>query len=286
MLKGAPVAQAIREEAAREAAALKARRVEPCLAFLHPAGDGAAASYAESQRKSCEKAGVGHRTLVLPAGASQADLLAAVDRLKQDRAVTGILVSSPLPKPLDGFAAVLRAGPELDVEGMHPENYGRLAERAPTVVPPTAEAAFRLLKAAGVPFAGRHAVVVGRSLPVGNALVQLLLAERPGPTVTVCHTGTADLAAVTRTADLIVVAAGRPGTLRGGMVKDGAVVVDVGTNVVKDAAGAERLVGDVAYDEVAPSCAAISPVPGGVGPVTSACLLRNVVRAAARLYPD
>ncbi len=286
LLRGKPVADAIREEAAAAAARLKARGIEPCMAFLYPDGDGAAAAYAESQRSSCAKAGVSHRGVVIPRGAVQADLLRLVAGLRADPAVSGVMVSTPLPKPLDGFEAILGVGPERDIEGLHPENYGRLAERVPVVVPPTAAAALRLLKGAGTPLDGRRVVVVGRSLAVGNALALLLLAERPGPTVTVCHTGTADLAAVTREADFLVAAAGRPATIRGGMVKDGAIVVDVGTNVVKGPDGAERLVGDVAFDEVAALCAAITPVPGGVGPVTSALLLANVVRAAARLFPE
>lgn len=283
---GAPIAQIIREDAAAGVARLKERNIHPHLAFIYPAADGGAVSYAESQRRSCEKAGIGFSAFDLPAAAKQADLDALIDRVKSDPAVTGVILHSPWPKPLDDLAARLRLGADLDVEGLHPDALGRLVLGAPQLVPCTPAAAIEMLKASGVSWDGKHLVIVGRSPSVGRSLALLLLAERRAPTVTLCHSATADLAAVTRTADLLVVAAGKPGLIRAPMVKDGAVVVDVGTNAVPGPGGKTVMTGDVAFDEVAPKCAAITPVPGGVGPVTAALLLRNVVECCDLQFPE
>lgn len=286
LLKGAPVAKRIREEVAREVEALKARNIEPHLAFVHPEADGGARSYAESQRRSCEAAGIVHSTHPFPAGASTATLVAAVSALQGDPAVTGILVHSPLPAPIDEFAVRAQIADDWDAEGLGAKTVGRWYLGAPGSVPATPAAVLELLAASGIPLAGKDLVIVGRSAAVGRTLAVLALRDRKGPTVTICHSATADLAAHTRRADVIVVAAGKPGLLRGDMVKDGAVVVDVGTNMVAGPGGAETLTGDVDFASVAPRCAAISPVPGGVGPVTAALLLRNVVACARLQFPD
>lgn len=286
LLHGAPIAQRIREDAAAGVARLKERNIHPHLAFIYPSADGGAASYADSQRRSCDKAGILFSAHDIPAGTTQAGLDALIDRVKGDPAVTGVILHSPLPKPLDDLAARLRLGPDLDVEGLHPDALGRLVLGAPQLVPCTPAAAIEMLKASGISWDGKHLVIVGRSPSVGRSLALLLLAERRAPTVTLCHSATSDLGAVTRTADLLVVAAGRPGLIRGDMVKEGAVVVDVGTNPVKDAAGKSTITGDVSFIDVLPRCAAITPVPGGVGPVTAALLLRNVVECADLQYPE
>jgi len=286
LLKGAPVAARIREEAARDVEALKARNVHPHLAFIYPESDGGARSYADSQRKSCEKAGIGYTARALPEPVSQAALTAAIESLRDDPAVTGILLHQPWPKSVNEIEARLGIGASHDVEGLHPHAMGLLALGAPVQEPCTAAAAIEMLKAAGQPLAGKDLVIVGRSPAVGRALALLLLKDKKTPTITICHTATADLGAQTRRADVLVVAAGRPGLVTGEMVKEGAVVIDVGTNVVKAADGTEKLVGDVDFASVAPRASAITPVPGGVGPVTSALLLRNIVMCARQLFPE
>jgi len=286
-LKGAPIAQRIRDEVAAAVTGLKARGVHPHLAFVVPAGDPGAAYYGEAQKRACEKAGIGHGIHVLSSLPSQAGLVAEITRLAADPVVTGIIVHSPMPAPLDLVAARERAlPPDMDVEAVLPQSCGLLASGVIRQVPCTAAAVLELMKAVDVPFAGKDAVIVGRSVTVGRPLALLLLADKKGPTVTVCHSATGDLAAHARRADFLVAAIGKPGFITADMVKPGAVVIDVGTNAVKRPDGTEATVGDVAFDSVAPLCAAITPVPGGVGPVTTACLLRNVVTCARLLFPE
>jgi methylenetetrahydrofolate dehydrogenase (NADP+)/methenyltetrahydrofolate cyclohydrolase len=287
LLKGASIAQKIRDSVAADVEKLKARGVHPYLAFVVPPDDPGAAYYGDAQKRACEKAGIGHGIHVLASPLSQAGLVAAISGLASDPKVTGIIVHSPMPAPLDLVAARDRAlPPDMDVEAVLPQSCGLLASGVIRQAPCTASAALELMKASGVPFAGRDAVIVGRSVTVGRSLALLLLADRKGPTVTVCHSATADLAAHTLRADFLVAAIGKPGFITAGMVKPGAVVIDVGTNAVKRPDGTETTVGDVSFDLVAPLCAAITPVPGGVGPVTTACLLRNVVTCARLLFPE
>jgi methylenetetrahydrofolate dehydrogenase (NADP+)/methenyltetrahydrofolate cyclohydrolase len=285
LLSGAPIAQRIRDEVAREVEVLAARRVHPQLAFVYPAGDEGARSYAVSQRRACEAVGIAYTERPLAENAGQPGLLAAVRSLTEDPAVTGILLHAPLPPSMDAEAAYRAAGPAYDVEGLHPETYGRMAAGRGTIVPCTAAAILELLRGYALPLTGKDLVIVGRSPSVGRALALLALRDKTGPTVTICHSGTPDLAAHTRRADVVVVAAGRPGLLTGEMVREGAVVVDVGTNPVRKPDGTTGVVGDADFASVAPKCAAISPVPGGVGPVTSALLLRNVVASAKLQFP-
>ncbi len=286
LLKGAPVARRIREEVAKDVTALKARQVHPHLAFVFPSADGGARSYAESQRKSCEAVGIAHSVHPLPEPPATESLVALLKALQADPGVTGILLHSPLPPPIDEFAARGAIKDDWDAEGLGATPVGRWYLGAPGAVPATPAAVLELLSASGIPLAGKDLVIVGRSAAVGRTLAVLALRDRKGPTVTICHSATPDLGAHTRRADVVVVAAGRPGLLRGDMVREGAVVVDVGTNMVRGADGTESLVGDVDFASVAPRCAAISPVPGGVGPITSALLLRNVVACAALQFPE
>ena len=285
LLKGSAMAQAIREVVVREVDALKAKAIHPTLAFVYPDGDGGAISYAESQSRSCGKVGIGYRACPLE-NPTQVTLLETIRVLKEDPEVTGILLHQPWPKTVDELAARLRIGASHDVEGMDPAALGLLALGAPAQVPCTAAAALEMLKASGAPLAGRDLVIVGRSPAVGRALALLLLKDRQAPTITICHTATADLAAHTRRADLLVVAAGSAGLVTGDMVKDGVGVVDVGTNVIAAPDGTDTLTGDVDFASVAARAAAITPVPGGVGPVTAALLLRNVVICARQLLLD
>jgi len=281
ILKGGPLATRIWEEAASGAAKLRERGITPHLAVVLASGEPEARAYADSQRKACEKAGIEYSERVLGAPFSQDNLNAILAELNADQKVTGVFIHEPMPGSIDLLAARLALGPGKDVEGMHPELLGLLAMGTPSRVPCTAAAVAELIRECGIPSAGKDLVIVGRSPIVGRALALLLLVERKAPTVTVCHSATEDLAAQTRRADFLVVSIGRAGFIHGDMVKEGAVVIDVGTNVVRAADGTEKLVGDVDFEKVAPRCRVITPVPGGVGPVTTSCLLRNVVAAAA-----
>jgi len=281
LLKGAPVAKRIREAAASEAAALKAEGREPHLSVIFDPKAPDARMYADSQRKACEAAGLKFSENPYPA--SHDALIDLIDRLNVERGITGLFLHTPAPAGIRLEEARARMDPERDVEGIHPANLGALVLGVPAAFPCTAEAAVEMMRESGVPYAGARAVIVGRSPTVGRAVALLLLAEKKSATVTVCHSATADIASETLRADFLIVAMGKPGFIRGAMVREGAVVIDVGTNMVKQADGTEKLTGDVAFAEVAPKARAITPVPGGVGPVTTACLVRNVVRCARNM---
>jgi methylenetetrahydrofolate dehydrogenase (NADP+)/methenyltetrahydrofolate cyclohydrolase len=258
--------------------------------------DPASRLYVGSKARASEEVGIRARTLHLPADTPEERLLATIASLNADDAVDGILVQLPLPPGLGERRALEAVAPEKDVDGFHPVNVGRLWLGRPGFVPATPAGILELLRRHGVPLAGRHAVVVGRSDIVGKPVAALLLREHC--TVTICHSRTPDLAAVTRTADLLVAAVGRPALLGPDHVREGAVVVDVGINRITDPAEVERLfpgdaarreqlarrgavvVGDVDFRRVAPRAAAITPVPGGVGPLTVAMLLANTLAAA------
>jgi len=288
-IDGKKIAAEIRAEVAAEAAAMKASGVEPGLAVVLVGENPASVSYVTAKERACAECGIRSFPVRLPATASQAELLAEVARLNADPAVDGILVQLPLPKGLDEQAVIRAIAPEKDADGFHPISLGRLLLGLDTFVPCTPAGILELLARSGVDPAGRHAVVVGRSNIVGKPVAFLLARKGSGgnATVTMCHTGTRDLAAHTRTADILVVAAGRPGTVTADMVKPGAVVIDVGVNRVPDASkkAGYRLVGDVDYAGVAPVASLITPVPGGVGPMTIAMLLKNTLKAARRRAP-
>jgi len=267
VLEGRAVAAALKEELGAEVAG---RDLE--LAIVRGGGDEAAEMYARRLESLCEDLGVGSRVVEVAEGASSEEAIGEVEELNADPAVTGILVQLPLPTDLDQTAVIAAVDPAKDVDGVNPENAGRLYLGLPALAPATPLAVLELLHRHEVAIEGRRAVVVGRSNITGKPLALLLLREHA--TVTVCHTRTADLGAVVREGELVIAAAGRPGLVRGEMVAAGAVVVDVGTNVVDG-----KLVGDVAYDEVADVASALSPVPGGVGPLTNLMLVRNLLRA-------
>ena len=285
-IDGRKIAAEIRAEAAAEAAAMKAAGVEPGLAVVLAGENPASVSYVTAKERACAECGIRSFPVRLPAAVPQEALLAEVARLNADPAVDGILVQLPLPKGLDEQAVIRAIAPEKDVDGFHPVSLGRLLLGLDTFVPCTPAGILELLARAGVETAGKRAVVVGRSNIVGKPVAFLLARKGPGgdATVTMCHTATRDLAAHTREADILVVAAGRPGTVTADMVKPGAVVIDVGVNRVPDASrkAGYRLVGDVDYAGVAPRASLITPVPGGVGPMTIAMLMKNTVKAAKR----
>ncbi len=291
LINGTEIAAKVHAETAARIAALQSRGLTPGLAVVLVGDDPASRAYVRSKDKRAAELGIHSVKHELPATTTQAELLALIARLNADPAIHGILVQSPPPKHIDEAAIVLAIDPAKDVDGFHPVNVAKLALDDPTgFVPCTPLGCQRLLTEAGVKTSGARAVVLGRSMIVGKPMALLLMAkstaERPGgdATVTIAHSRTRDLAAVTREADILIAAIGRPEFVTADMVRDGAVVIDVGINRVDDliAPKGYRLVGDVDFQNVAPKCAAITPVPGGVGPMTIAMLMANTVTAAER----
>jgi methylenetetrahydrofolate dehydrogenase (NADP+)/methenyltetrahydrofolate cyclohydrolase len=274
------------------AAALRARVAEAAAAFKHHSGrapglavvlvgeDPASAVYVRSKGKATVEAGMESFEHKLPAETSEEDLLALVDRLNADPAVDGILVQLPLPGHIDADRVLTRIDPDKDVDGFHPVNAGRLAVGLPGFVACTPLGCLKLLRAELGNLSGLDAVVIGRSNIVGKPMAQLLLAD--SCTVTIAHSRTRDLPAVVRRADIVVAAVGRPEMVRGDWLKPGATVIDVGINRIGDGDGKSRLVGDVDFASASEVAGAITPVPGGVGPMTIACLMRNTLVAAHR----
>ena len=284
-IDGAAIAAAIRGEVAdRVRAHVAAGGTTPQLTAVLVGDDPASATYVRNKARACEEVGLEAQTLTPPADISQDELLEIVRGLNADPAVSGILVQLPLPPQLDERVITEAVDPAKDVDGLHPVNLGRLVQGEPHLVPATPAGVQQLLLRTGVDPAGKRVVVVGRSTLVGKPLALLLgqKAEGANATVTLAHTGTSDLAAVTREAEILVVAAGWPNTVTAEMVRPGAVVIDVGTNRVDDATRKRgwRLAGDVDFAGVSEVAAAITPVPGGVGPMTIAMLLVNTLRAA------
>ena len=285
VLDGKRMAEEIRAEVADGVRALRERSgVTPGLAAVLVGDDPASAVYVRNKRLACDEAGMFSETFALPRETPQEELLRLVQSLNADARFHGILVQLPLPAHISEREAILALDPDKDVDGMHPINGGRLLEGAPRFIPATPAGAQRMLVRSGNDPGGKHVAILGRSDIVGKPLAVLLMQKAAGAnaTVTVCHTGTPDVGAVTRRADIVVAAVGKPRALTADMVADGAVVIDVGINRVADATrkSGYRLVGDVDYDAVAEKASAISPVPGGVGPMTIAMLLTNTLRAA------
>ncbi|MDM7926258.1 MAG: bifunctional methylenetetrahydrofolate dehydrogenase/methenyltetrahydrofolate cyclohydrolase FolD [bacterium] len=288
LIDGKAIAAAIRAETAAESAAFRSAGVTPRLAVVLVGDDPASGQYVRNKEKACAEAGIVSETVRLPQSTDTAGLLDTIRRLNADPMVHGLLVQVPLPKQIDEAAVLLAVSPEKDVDCFHPLNVGRLISGfdADSFVPCTPAGIVEMLMRSGNPPAGKRVVIVGRSAIVGKPLALLLMGKGPSAdaTVTVCHTRTPDLAVFTRAADILVAAAGRPEMIRGDMVRPGAVVIDVGTNRVSDPTGAKpfRWVGDVCFEEVAPKASHISPVPGGVGPMTIAMLLKNTLTACRR----
>jgi methylenetetrahydrofolate dehydrogenase (NADP+)/methenyltetrahydrofolate cyclohydrolase len=285
LIDGAAIGQAIRRELAADIEALKARGVTPGLAAVLVGDNPASRVYVRMKGKACEEAGLHHETITLPADTPEAELLGLVDRLNADPAIHGILVQLPLPAQIDARRVLRRLDPRKDVDGFHPENVGKVASGDPTGFrPATPFGVQHLLLRSGVETTGQHAVVVGRSTIVGRPMASLLLQDGPGgnATVTVCHSRTRGIAGVTRLGDILIVAIGRPEYVTGDMIKPGAVVIDVGVNRVDDPTTKQgyRLVGDVNFEDARRVASAITPVPGGVGPMTITMLLSNTVQAA------
>ncbi|MCX5744180.1 MAG: bifunctional methylenetetrahydrofolate dehydrogenase/methenyltetrahydrofolate cyclohydrolase FolD [Proteobacteria bacterium] len=276
IIDGKAVAARLRAEVAAAASALRGRQIVPTLAVVLVGDDPASAVYVRSKTKAAREANVDIRDHKLPATTSQAELMALVVTLNADPIVDGILVQLPLPAGLDADAVLRAIDPDKDVDGLHPTNLGYLAQGRPVFAPCTPSGCMRLLQEVGAELAGARAVVIGRSVLVGKPVALLL--SNANATVTLCHSKTRDLAGEVRRADIVVAAIGRPELVRGEWIREGAIVLDVGVNRMPDG----KLVGDVEFSTAAQRARAITPVPGGVGPMTIACLLDNTVTAARR----
>jgi methylenetetrahydrofolate dehydrogenase (NADP+)/methenyltetrahydrofolate cyclohydrolase len=280
-IDGKAAALALRERIAGEVSRFReATGRAPGLAVVLVGDDPASSVYVRSKGKATLEAGMESFEHRLPALTTQEDLVALVERLNADPSVDGILVQLPLPPQIDERVIITRISPDKDVDGFHPVNAGRLAIGLHGFVPCTPLGCIKLIKGELGELSGKEAVVIGRSNIVGKPVAQLLLRENC--TVTIAHSRTRDLPDVVRRGDIVVAAVGRPEMVRGGWIKPGATVIDVGINRIPGDEGKSRLVGDVAFDEVSEVAAAITPVPGGVGPMTIACLIRNTFVSAAR----
>ncbi|MEM9081448.1 MAG: bifunctional methylenetetrahydrofolate dehydrogenase/methenyltetrahydrofolate cyclohydrolase FolD [Verrucomicrobiota bacterium] len=283
IIDGKAVSAKVLSECAQEVEELKEQGVTPGLAVVLVGEDPASKVYVGSKVKTCGELGMHSEKIVLPTETRQEELLEVVERLNGDDSIHGILVQSPPPPQIDEAAIVRAIDPAKDVDGFHPENVAKLVLEDETgFVPCTPAGCLRLLKDYGIETVGKHAVVIGRSMIVGKPMASLLVAKGVDATVTIAHSRTKDLAAVCREADILVAAVGRPEMVGRDFVKPGAVVIDVGINRVEDATKKRgyRLTGDVAYEEVVELASAITPVPGGVGPMTIGMLMKNTLQAA------
>ncbi|HBK04806.1 MAG TPA: bifunctional methylenetetrahydrofolate dehydrogenase/methenyltetrahydrofolate cyclohydrolase FolD [Acetobacteraceae bacterium] len=273
LIDGKAVAATLRAEVA---AKVRAAGFTPGLAVILVGGDPASSVYVRTKDRAAREAGIEARTIRLPAETTQSDLLGIIQALNEDPAIDGILVQLPLPRGIDAQAVIEAIDPAKDVDGFHPVNVGHLASGRPTLVPCTPLGVMKLLRVMGIETSGARAVVLGRSAIVGRPMASLLLTA--DATVTIAHSRTRDLPAECRGADILVAAVGRPEMVRADWIKPGATVIDVGINRLPDG----RLVGDVAFESCSAVAGAITPVPGGVGPMTVACLLENTLTAALR----
>jgi methylenetetrahydrofolate dehydrogenase (NADP+) / methenyltetrahydrofolate cyclohydrolase len=277
ILSGKEVAAKVLAEVKAGVAALRAQTtVQPGLAVVLVGDDPASQIYVRNKKRAADEVGIATRDFLFPGGCSQAELLETIRTINADPTLHGILLQLPLPKGMDEDQAVAAIAPEKDADGLHPMSLGNLLGGKPSAVPCTPAGCIEILDHYGIAIEGAEAVVVGRSRLVGKPLAQLLLARNA--TVTMCHTRTRDLAAHCRRADILCVAAGRPRFITGDMIKEGAVVIDVGVNRLDTG----KLAGDVDFDSAATRARAITPVPGGVGPMTVAMLMKNTWRATAR----
>ncbi len=274
LIDGKAVANKVKQELLERIAALKAKGVTPGLTVVLVGADPASQIYVSMKQKMCEELGLAGRTIALPESASQAELLSLIDELNRDDKVHGILVQMPLPRHMSEQAVLAAVNPDKDVDGFHAVNAGRLMIGQPGFVACTPAGVMRLLKETGVSLSGLHAVVLGRSNIVGKPVAQLLLRENC--TVTVCHSRTRDLPSITRQADVLVAAIGKKHFVTADMVKDGAIVMDVGINRTE---GSRKIYGDV-HPDAAAKASYITPVPGGVGPMTIVMLMQASVQAA------
>ncbi len=284
IIDGNKIAEEIRAEMTREVEQLKKQGITPGLAAVLVGENPASKVYVNMKTKACGEMGIFSITEKLPEDTQEKDLIQLVKKLNDDSRIHGILVQLPLPKHINETNILHTVSPEKDVDGFHPVNVGKMVVGDPTFLPCTPHGVQHLLLRSGYDPAGKHVVIVGRSNIVGKPLANILLQKRKGAnaTVTICHTGTKDIASHTRDADIVIAAAGHPKTITADMVREGVVVIDVGVNRVDDPSAKRgyRLVGDVDFDSVKEKAEAISPVPGGVGPMTITLLLSNTIKSA------
>lgn len=284
LISGTRIAEDIRGELRERVADLKSKGVTPGLVMVRVGEDPASVSYVAGKSKAGAELGIESETLVYPEGTPEEELLARIAGLNRDPRFHGILVQLPLPKQINEDRVINAIDPEKDVDGFHPVNVGRMLIGEPHFLPCTPHGVQQLLVRSGNSPEGRHVVICGRSNLVGKPLAAILVQKKPGAnaTVTVCHTGTSDMPSITRQADILVAAMGRPGAITADMVREGAVVIDVGVNRIPDASRktGTRLVGDCDFEAVREKAGAVTPVPGGVGPMTVTMLMANTVRAA------
>ena len=277
IIDGNKIAQDIRNEVRQGVLELKASRgIVPGLAVILVGDDPASQVYVGRKAKACAEVGFLSREYKLPADTEEKKLLKIIQKLNKDELVHGILVQLPLPKHISTENIIAAINPDKDVDGFHPHNVGGLVTGTPLFVPCTPRGIMELISRSGIDLTGKEAVVVGRSNIVGKPMAFLLLAQNA--TVTMCHSRTKDLPSVTRRADVLIAAIGKPRMIKADMVKEGAVIIDVGVNRLENG----KLAGDVDFDEVAPRASYITPVPGGVGPMTIAMLMKNTLDAARR----
>jgi methylenetetrahydrofolate dehydrogenase (NADP+)/methenyltetrahydrofolate cyclohydrolase len=290
LIKGGEISKQIREEITKEIKALKEKQgLTPGLATILVGDDPGSKVYVGQKEKACNNLGIYSERTDIPADSSEAVLLDMVKKFNNDPKIHGILVQLPLPKHIDASKVIYEIEPDKDVDCFHPVNVGKLMIGTGRFLPCTPHGIMELLRRSGVSTDGKHAVVVGRSNIVGKPIANMMLQPPPGgnATVTLCHTGTRDLAAFTKMADILIVAVGRPRTITADMVKEGVVVIDVGVNRIgKTPEGKAILAGDVDFDSVQEKAAAITPVPGGVGPMTITMLMKNTVLAAKASISD
>jgi methylenetetrahydrofolate dehydrogenase (NADP+)/methenyltetrahydrofolate cyclohydrolase len=286
IIDGKQVATDMQAELKKEVAELKKEGIVPGLGVILVGEDPASQSYVTAKERACAELGIYSDDNRLPANITQKDLIALINRMNADPKINGILIQLPLPKHLNEGEVLLAISPDKDVDGFHPTNIGKMVAGQPAFLPCTPHGVIKLLQRNGVKIEGAHVVIVGRSNIVGKPIANMLIQKSKGgnATVTVCHTKTKDLAGHTRQADIIIAAAGRPNTITADMVKDGVVVIDVGVNRVEDKLSKKgyRLVGDVDFEKVKEKASLITPVPGGVGPMTITMLLYNTVESAKR----
>ncbi len=284
IIDGFQIAADLRADVAKEVEELKKNGIQPTLAVILVGNDPASQSYVKGKTNALHEVGMNDRTFRLPETTAQAELLKLIKELNSDTLVNGILVQLPLPKQIDPDSVIAAISPEKDVDGFHPVNVGKLLLGHETFIPCTPHGVIHLLKKAGVKTKGANAVIVGRSNIVGKPLSVLMMNKEVNATVTVCHSGTENLKEITKRADILVAAMGKPKFITADMIKEGAVVIDVGVNRIDDSSKKSgfRLVGDVDYEAASEVAAAITPVPKGVGPMTIAMLVKNTLIAARR----
>lgn len=284
IIDGKQVAADIRAEVAQKVAALKKNGKNACLAVILVGENPASVSYVTGKQKALAEVGMQDRSVHLPENTTEEDLLKLIEQLNNDDKVHGILVQLPLPKHINEDKVIMAISPEKDVDGFHPVNVGNMMIGRPGFLPCTPHGIIVLLQRMGIETSGKHAVVIGRSNIVGKPVSVLLAQKNVNCTVTLCHTGTKNLPEITKQADIVVVASGHPRTLTGDMIKEGAVVIDVGVNRIPDSSKKSgfRLVGDCDFDDLKEKASFITPVPGGVGPMTIAMLMVNTLESAEK----